>query len=102
VHSRAAPTQWFDHLISVEDVRIFKPHASVYELAEKRFSLPRSEIMFVSSNAWDAAGARHFGYPVCWVNRANNAFDELGQRPNHVVSSLAELPDLIKLGPVVH
>ena len=78
----------FAHLISVEEVRIFKPHATVYALAERRLGLDRSSILFVSSNAWDATGARHFGYPVCWVNRGSNTFDEMGQRPDHVVAGV--------------
>ncbi|BEU25580.1 haloacid dehalogenase type II [Paraburkholderia caribensis] len=85
----------FDHLISVEEVEVFKPHENVYQLAEKRLGLYRSEIMFVSSNAWDAAGARHFGYQVCWVNRIGNTFDRLGESPNHVIESLDRLPDLM-------
>jgi 2-haloacid dehalogenase len=91
----------FDHLISVEEVQIFKPHSSVYELAEKKLNLHRSEIMFVSSNAWDASGARHFGYPVSWVNRSGNTFDELGETPSHVIGSLSELPDLVRSAAVV-
>jgi 2-haloacid dehalogenase len=53
----------------------------------------RSELLFVSSNAWDASGARHFGYPVCWINRAGNAFDELGQSPDHILQGLDQLAD---------
>lgn len=90
----------FAHLISVEDVQIFKPHATVYELAEKYLSLDRSEIMFVSSNAWDASGARHFGFQVCWINRSGNTFDELGQHPDHILASLSELPEVMRLAPL--
>jgi 2-haloacid dehalogenase len=84
-----------DHLISVDEVKVFKPHTRAYELGEKTLSLQRSEILFVSSNAWDASGAHHFGYSVCWVNRAGNTFDQLGQVPDHIVQSLAALPDWI-------
>lgn len=83
----------FKHLISADDAQIFKPHGSVYMLAEQQLSCDRSELLFVSSNAWDASGARHFGYPVCWINRAGNAFDELGQSPDHVVQGLDQLAD---------
>src|SRR5580698_3633389 len=85
----------FDHLISVDEVKVFKPHARAYELGEKTLGLRRAEILFVSSNAWDASGAHHFGYPVCWVNRAGNTFDQLGQVPDQIVQSLAALPDWI-------
>jgi 2-haloacid dehalogenase len=86
----------FAHLISVETVRMFKPHTQVYELSERAFGLPRSALLFVSSNAWDASGARHFGHPVCWVNRAGNGFEELGQRPDHTIGSLEGLPSLLR------
>jgi 2-haloacid dehalogenase len=87
----------FDHLISVEGVKVFKPHAHAYELGEKTLKLHRSELLFVSSNAWDASGAHHFGYSVCWVNRVGNTFDHLGQVPDYIVQSLDALPELAAL-----
>ena len=86
----------FAHLISVDAVEIFKPHTRVYELAERRLGLTRSEILFVSSNAWDATGARHYGYRACWVNRAGSCFDELGQQPDHIVSGIDGLATLFE------
>lgn len=86
----------FAHLISVDAVEIFKPHPRVYELAERRLGLQRAEILFVSSNSWDAAGARHYGYPACWVNRAGNCFDELGQQPDHIVTGIDALAALLE------
>lgn len=85
----------FAHLISVEHVKVFKPHPKVYALAENTIGLHRSEILFVSSNSWDASGARHFGYPVCWVNRTGGTFEELGQQADLMVSRLDELPLLL-------
>jgi 2-haloacid dehalogenase len=85
----------FAHLISVDEVRVFKPDPRVYELAERTLRLQRSEILFVSSNPWDATGARYFGYPVCWVSRSGGCFDELGQRPDHVVTGLDALAEMI-------
>jgi 2-haloacid dehalogenase len=92
-HSRL--TQHFDHLISVEHARVFKPHDAVYQLAETTIDFPREEILFVSSNSWDACGAGQFGYQVCWVNRVGNTVDRLGQTPDYTVSSLQELPELV-------
>ncbi len=86
----------FAELISVDAVEVFKPHPRVYDLAEQRLGLPRARILFVSSNAWDAAGARHAGYPVCWVNRAGGSFDELGQQPDHVVAGINALAMLME------
>jgi 2-haloacid dehalogenase len=88
-------THYFDHLISVETVRTFKPQAKVYELAEAALKASREEILFVSSNAWDACGARHFGYQVCWVNRGEKTLDVLGQTPDFQIASLQELPELV-------
>lgn len=81
----------FDHLLSVDAVHVYKPHPSVYELAEAAFKLRRESILFVSSNAWDATGARHFGFPTCWVNRAGQPFEEMGQTPNIQVPDLGGL-----------
>lgn len=86
----------FAHLISVDDVKVFKPHSHVYELAERRLALSRSDILFVSSNSWDATGARHFGYPVCWVNRGEGTFDEMGQAPDLTVKGIDQLLTVVK------
>jgi 2-haloacid dehalogenase len=83
----------FDQLISVEEVQVFKPDSRVYSLAEKRMGFPKENILFVSSNAWDASAASHFGFPVCWINRQNGAFDELGAKPTHTVRNLTEMAD---------
>src|SRR3546814_2681145 len=68
--------EYFTHLLSVERVRAFKPDPRVYTLACQALDLPPPRILFVSSNAWDASGARHFGFDVCWINRRDNTFDE--------------------------
>ena len=84
----------FDHLLSVDPVRIYKPHDRAYELAEAAFGLSRAAILFISSNAWDATGARYFGFPTAWINRGGNTFEEMGQRPDW---ELTGLEDLLKL-----
>lgn len=83
----------FDQLISVEEVQVFKPDSRVYSLAEKRMGCTRTDILFVSSNAWDASGAAHFGFPVCWINRQGGAFDELGVAPRQTFLDLASMVD---------
>jgi len=85
----------FAHLISVERVGVFKPDPRVYALASQALGLLPQQILFVSSNAWDASGARHFGFTVCWVNRHNNTFEELGAAPHAIVNGLDGLPELI-------
>lgn len=85
----------FEHVLSVDEVGVFKPHPSVYELAVKAFQLPAERILFVSSNPWDAAGARTFGFPVAWVNRAGVPFERLGVTPDLMVADLAELAEAV-------
>jgi 2-haloacid dehalogenase len=85
----------FDHVLSVDDVGVYKPHPSVYELAVKAFALPAERILFVSSNPWDAAGARTFGFPVAWVNRMGVPFERLGTTPDLVVADLGALPEAV-------
>jgi 2-haloacid dehalogenase len=82
----------FAALLSADSVKVYKPHHAVYEIAEQQLGLERTEILFVSSNPWDASGASHFGFPVCWVNRGGKTFDELGQAPDHVVTGIDALP----------
>lgn len=83
----------FKELISVEELEIFKPHAAVYALAEQRMRQPRENILFVSSNAWDAAAAGYFGFPTCWVNRHAAPFEWLGVAPSHTATDLLQLAD---------
>ncbi|SIT41313.1 2-haloalkanoic acid dehalogenase [Paraburkholderia piptadeniae] len=84
----------FDHLLSVDPVRVYKPDNRVYELAEQAFGLNRTEILFVSSNAWDATGARYFGFPTAWINRGGKIFEEMGQKPDWEVNGLDALVKL--------
>ena len=67
-------------------------------LAERAFGLPRERVLFVSANAWDAAGAKAFGLRVAWVNRAGLPFDRLGVAPDIEVRDVAELADRIAPG----
>ena len=82
-----------DHVISVDAVRRFKTHPSAYALGETTLGLPAKDILFVSSNAWDALGATWFGYQTVWVNRAGLPFEELGTRPSHTGNSLRAVLD---------
>ncbi len=83
-----------DDVLSVEDVGIFKPHASVYDLVGKRFGTTPEEVLFVSSNGWDAACATGYGFRTVWVNRAGEPMDRLPWPPAHVLSDLTTIPDL--------
>jgi 2-haloacid dehalogenase len=82
----------FEAVMSVDSLRIFKPHPSVYHLAVDRLQVPREHIAFVSSNFWDVSGATSFGLRTFWVNRSGARPDELGLRPAAVLDSLTALP----------
>ena len=82
-------------VLSVDELKIYKPAPQVYQLAVDRLGVPAKAIGFVSSNCWDAAGAKSFGFRTFWVNRAGAPLDGLGFAPDHELGSLAELPALV-------
>ncbi|MEO0502740.1 MAG: haloacid dehalogenase type II [Pseudomonadota bacterium] len=83
-----------DDSLSVQSVGIFKPDARVYDLVGQRFGVQRSEVLFVSSNGWDAAGAAGYGFTTAWVNRAGEPVDRLPWTPQHILSDLTGIPAL--------
>jgi 2-haloacid dehalogenase len=85
----------FEHVLSVDEVGVYKPHPSVYELAVKAFRLAPEQILFVSSNPWDAAGARTFGFRVAWVNRMGLPLERLGVTPDLIVADLAAVAEAV-------
>ncbi|MEX0302905.1 MAG: haloacid dehalogenase type II [Leisingera sp.] len=85
-----------DDVLSVESVGIFKPDSRVYDLVGKRFSCAKDEVLFVSSNGWDAAGASGYGFFTAWVNRAGEPIDRLPWKPAHILPDLTTIPDLAK------
>ena len=78
-------------VLSVHPAKVFKPEASVYRIAEEQLGVTRSMLGFVSSNGWDAAGAKSFGFRAFWVNRSGAPVERLGVRPDAVVKDLSEL-----------
>jgi 2-haloacid dehalogenase len=84
-----------DAVISVDPVRTYKPHPTVYQLAVDRLKLPAERICFLSSNYWDASGAALFGFRVIWINRAAAMRDPLPGEPDHEIRSLVALPPLL-------
>ncbi len=85
----------FDVVLSVEEAGVYKPHPSVYQLAVDHLSLKCREILFLSSNAWDAYAASAFGMRVVWCNRYGQKAERLPGRPDHEIKTLDELPVLI-------
>lgn len=82
-----------DAVISVHPLRCFKPDARVYALATERFACQPHQIAFVSSNPWDAYGARRFGFRVFWVNRGGAPAEYWLDETAEILPDLASLPD---------
>jgi len=108
-----------DAVISVDAKKTFKPSPEAYMLIEEALHVPPSEVLFISSNPWDACGAKAFGLNVAWIERVTpeamalaclesetlppltmfwalrTQMDELGVAPDHRIHGLAELPALV-------
>lgn len=82
-------------VLSVDPLRVYKPHPSVYQLACDGLDVAPGEVMFVSANGWDSAGAAQFGFAVARLNRVGLPPERLPTPPAAVVASLAELPALL-------
>ena len=85
----------FDDLFSIEDVKIYKPDPSVYELPVKKYKIKSGEITFLSANTWDVSGGGNFGYNSIWVNRHNSIFDILDFEPKNEINNLTQLLDKV-------
>jgi 2-haloacid dehalogenase len=108
-----------DATISVDANKVFKPSPDAYALIESTLDVPPSQTLFISSNPWDACGAKAFGLNVAWIERVTpqamalacvesdavppltmfkairTQMDELGLEPDHRIHALSELPDLV-------
>lgn len=83
-----------DVALSVQSLGVFKPAREVYGLVGDYFGCPASEVLFVSSNCWDACAASGYGFRAVWANRAGEPMDRLPWRPHHVVSDLTGIAGL--------
>tara|TARA_R110000796_G_scaffold9721_4_gene33049 strand:+ start:2518 stop:3369 length:852 start_codon:yes stop_codon:yes gene_type:complete len=83
-----------DVLLSVETVGVFKPDARVYDLVGQQFGCTKDEVLFVSSNGWDAGAATGYGFTTAWVNRNSDPVDRLPWTPVHVLKQLDGIPQL--------
>lgn len=81
----------FELVLSVDSLKLYKPHPSVYQHAVERLSIPKESIAFISSNFWDVAGATSFGFQTFWLNRNQLPAEELGVTPATTLHSLADL-----------
>lgn len=92
----AGLSETLDAVLSVESVGIFKPSDRVYNMVGSEFGAARDEVLFVSSNGWDAACAAAYGFQTVWVNRAGEPMDRLPGKPAHVLADLTTIPDLAR------
>jgi 2-haloacid dehalogenase len=85
-----------DHVISVDQIRLFKTSPECYGLVQKVLPVNKDEVLFVSSNAWDALGATWFGFTTHWVNRQGLPFEALTPHPHYSGADLDSV--LVSLG----
>lgn len=81
----------FEAVLSVHPLGLYKPAPPVYQLAVDRFGAAPQDIHFVSANGWDAAGAKSFGFQVCWVNRSRLPQETTGLPPDLELADLTGL-----------
>ena len=86
---------YFDNIMSIESVGIYKPDSKVYDMPIKKYDCKPENICFMSSNTWDVSGGGVFGYNAVWVNRFNKVFDKLSYKPKFVIKNLKELLKII-------
>ena len=87
----------FEHVLSTDKIKTYKPDPRAYQMGVKAFRLKREEILFVAFAGWDAAGAKSFGYPTFWVNRLNLPVEELGVMPDASGQNLTDLVSFLNI-----
>lgn len=86
----------FEHVLSTDRIRSYKPDPRAYQMGVDAFKLPREEIVFAAFAGWDAAGAKWFGYPTVWVNRLDAPTEELGVVPDAIGRDLSTVSDFVR------
>lgn len=81
-------------ILSVDAIRLFKTAPQSYGLVLQAFPVKANEVLFVSSNAWDALGATWFGFTTLWVNRQNLPYETIGPKPSHTGPDLTTVLDI--------
>jgi 2-haloacid dehalogenase len=87
--------QVLDGVMTVDDVGVYKPSPRVYQLAIDCLGLAPDQIAFVSSNGWDAAGAKAFGLTTFWINRDGVPTERHAPPPDYAIGSLSEIAPLL-------
>ena len=89
----AGISAYFDAVLSVEEVGVYKPHPQVYQLAPQHLGMTKDHICFLSSNGWDAWSAKAFGFRVLWCNRYSQSPERIPSAPDGELQDLSELSD---------
>ncbi|MFZ4710291.1 MAG: haloacid dehalogenase type II [Zwartia sp.] len=95
----AGMTEVLDHIISVDSIRLFKTSPESYSMVQQTIAVNKDEVLFVSSNSWDALGATWFGFTTHWVNRQGLPFEALPPQPHFSGTDLNSV--LMSLGTIV-
>ena len=85
----------FDDVMSVEEVKTYKPHPDVYNIPVKKYQIEKNQFAYLSANTWDVSAAGNFGFNAVWVNRNKNIFDNLDYVSKYQIKNLGELLDII-------
>jgi 2-haloacid dehalogenase len=85
-----------DDVLSVDEVKQFKPTPMSYQLILEKMGVRREEVLFMSSNTWDIAGAASFGFHTAWINRQGKEMDELGVKPHYEYGDLSGILDHVE------
>jgi 2-haloacid dehalogenase len=93
--ANAGIAELLDAVLSVEEVKVYKPHPSVYGLVCRRLNVVAARVCFLSSNGWDAYSAKAFGFRTLWCNRFGQAPERIPEMPDAQIVTLAELPDIV-------
>ena len=87
---------YLDKIISIDGIEIYKPDPKVYQMVINQFNCKIEEVLFISSNGWDIAGASKFGFTTLWVNRNLIPKDRLTFMPNKITNNLSTIPNILK------
>ncbi len=87
----------FEHALSTDKIKTYKPDPRAYQMGVDAFKLKREEILFVAFGGWDAAGAKSFGYPTFWANRLDLPVEELGVMPDGIGKTATDLVDYLNI-----
>ena len=85
----------FDDILSIEEVKIYKPDSKVYDIPVKKYKIEKNEFAYLSANTWDVSGAGNYGFNPVWVNRNNSIFDNLDYVPKYQIENLTKLIDIL-------